>query len=157
MCIRDSLFSESLLPLFLIYLSRKYLDETLKKFFYISIPILIFIPFFKYGLLNDLVMRGSIPALFVVFLCSATLLFSNKFRAQNKLIWLALAIYLIFGAITPITEINRSVQSEKNVGIPLTLPKIGDDLTIKQYMGKEDSFVAKNILSNERKYSRVSY
>jgi len=151
------LFSESLLPLLLIFLSRKYLDETLKKFFYISIPILIFIPFFKYGLLNDLVMRGSIPALFVVFLCSATLLFSNKFRAQNKLLWLALAIYLIFGAITPITEINRSIQSEKNVGIPLTLPKIGDDLTVKQYIGKEDSFVAKNILSNEREYSRVSH
>jgi len=142
------LFSESLLPLLLIYLSRKYLDETLKKFFYISIPVLIFIPFFKYGLLNVLVMRGSIPGLFVVFLCNATLLFSKIFRSQKKILWIALVICFIFGAVTPITEINRSVQSEKNVGIPLTLPKIGDELTVKQYLGSEDSFIARYLLRN---------
>ncbi len=140
------LFVESLLPLFLVFLSRKYLDKTLKKFFYISIPILIFIPFFKYGLLNDLVMRGSIPALFVIFLCSSTLLLSKKFRDKQKILWIALVIYFMLGAITPITEINRSVQSQPNVGIPLTLPKIGDDITIKQYLGNEDSFVGKRIL-----------
>jgi len=140
------LFSELLLPLFLIFLLRTYLGAPLKTLFYIAAPTLIFLPFFHYGLLNDLVMRGSIPSLFVIFLCSYTLLSSKKVRTKHLYIWLTLIIYFLLGAITPITEINRSLKSGKNVGIPIHIPQVGDAFTSQQYQGFGDSFMSKEIL-----------
>ena len=139
------LLSESILPLSLIFVLRSYLDKHLRSFFYIALPVLLFLPLYKYGLLNDLVMRASIPALFIVFLCSYTLLSSKKVRAQHRFLWLALIIYFILGTITPITEINRSVQSEPNIGTSYKLLDIGDEMAIKQYLGREHSYIGKYV------------
>lgn len=140
------LFAESVLPLSIIFRLRSYLSRHLRSFFYIASIILLFLPFYRYGLLNDLVMRASIPALFIVFLCSYTLLVSKKVRAQHGFLWLALIMYFILGTITPMTEMNRSVQSKPNIGTSHQLLDIGDEMAIKQYLGKENSYFGKHIL-----------
>lgn len=140
------LLSEALLPISLIFLLRSYLDKHLRTLFYLSIPILVLLPFYRYGLLNDLVMRASIPALYILFICGYTLISSKKIRSQHRLLWLTLITYFVLGAITPLTEINRSLHSQPNVGTIHNLQNIGDDLAIKQYLGSNNSIVDKYML-----------
>jgi hypothetical protein len=140
------IFSEAFVPIALIFSLKKHLDEKLKKLFYIAAIMLLTLPFFKYGLLNDLVMRSSIPSIFIIFLCSYSLLVSKRVRQQHKFLWLGLIIYFILGSVTSVTEINRAIRSEPNYGTPTHVTEIGDPLATKQYMGFEDSFIAKKIL-----------
>jgi hypothetical protein len=75
---------------------------------------LLILPFFHFGLHNDLVMRASIPALFALWaLAGRTLLDRQAPRWRRG----ALAFLLLLGFATPCTELNRSLTLYR-VGIP---------------------------------------
>lgn len=143
------LIAEAVVPIALIFFARKYVDEKLIRLFYVAAPVLLVLPFFKYGIMNDLVMRASIAPLLIIFLCSYSLLASSKFRTQQRLCLLLIAVYLALGTMTPLAELNRSLQSQPNLGTNQSLSNIGDEVAILQYQGFGDSIVRRYLLITE--------
>jgi hypothetical protein len=83
-----------------------------KPILWITLGILTLLPLFKYGEMNDLVMRASIPALLVLFLLTAQYFLTqakNKFRLP--ILTIAIILVLILGSVTSLHEINRSVSA----------------------------------------------
>ncbi len=72
----------------------------------ISGILLATIPFVKLGVGNDFVMRASIAPLFYLMLLSGEALFDLSAPRWTRT---AIIVLLIFGAMTPLYEINRSV------------------------------------------------
>lgn len=79
---------------------------------FVSIVILLLLPFKCFGPSNDLVMRASIPALTI--LCITVLLcFDREIFKTNRIAALALVLILAIGAETPIHEIIRALTAER--------------------------------------------
>jgi len=79
---------------------------------FVSIVILLLLPFRSFGPSNDLVMRASIPALTI--LCATALLcFDREILKTNRIAALALVITLALGAETAIHEIIRALAVER--------------------------------------------
>lgn len=79
---------------------------------FISIVILLLLPFRSFGPSNDLVMRASIPALTI--LCITVLLcFDREIFKKNRIAALALVITLALGAETALHEIIRALAVER--------------------------------------------
>ncbi len=81
-------------------------DRRHRLVFATSVVILVVLPLFRYGYFNDLVMRVSMPALFVLCVLALRAIFDSKTP------WLyrgALLAALTLGSITPLTEAARHV------------------------------------------------
>jgi hypothetical protein len=74
----------------------------------VSVLILLALPFYMFGPGNDLVMRGSIPALMILCLAAIDVLVRVKWNDQLKLV-IPLLVCLTFGSITAIHEITRAL------------------------------------------------
>lgn len=81
---------------------RKYLRGN--KILIVSLVSLLLIPFYKITPANDFAMRGSIPALFIL------IVFIIKY-VQTKHRHTMIAILLLTGSVTALSEISRSVFS----------------------------------------------
>lgn len=112
--------------------------------FGVALTLLLVMPFVKYGLYNDQLMRGSIPALFIVMVLVARLLSAEGYRIRKIIV----SICLIIGAVTPISEMSRHFDTSQ--------PKRDDWVSIEsghldagarnladQYYGDRDSFFYK--------------
>jgi hypothetical protein len=87
-------------------LFRNFKDGIEPLFFGVAVAVLMALPLFKYGPNNDLVMRGSIPALAaVMFAVVDGWARPARFLKPNVLLTVVLAI----GAVTPISEIARAL------------------------------------------------
>ena len=86
--------------------------------YYTCIISLILLPLFKMGLWNDLTMRASIPALFILMIYIIRNLYAiiERCRIQSsgllKLSILVTIIFLIVGMYYPFAELSGSVQNE---------------------------------------------
>ena len=78
------------------------------KEFYIAIAMLCILPFFVVGISSDLMMRASIPALLILVSLTAIRL-QSAFRKGKRWVATGLVCLLLVGAVTPFTEIARSV------------------------------------------------
>jgi hypothetical protein len=74
----------------------------------VSTLILLALPFYMFGPGNDLVMRGSIPALMILCLAAIDALVQTKWSVQPKLV-MPLLVCLAFGSITAVHEIARAL------------------------------------------------
>jgi hypothetical protein len=74
----------------------------------VSVLILLALPFYMFGPGNDLVMRGSIPALMILCLAAVDALSQVKWSEQPKLV-MPLLICLTFGSITAVHEFARAL------------------------------------------------
>jgi hypothetical protein len=74
----------------------------------VSVLILLALPFYMFGPGNDLVMRGSIPALMILCLATVDALAQVKWSEQPKFV-MPLLVCLAFGSITPVHEIARAL------------------------------------------------
>jgi len=81
-------------------------DQRHRLVFGVSVVVLTVLPLFRYGYFNDLVMRVSMPAVFVLCVLVLRAIFDSNTP------WLyrgALLAVLAVGSITPLTEIARHV------------------------------------------------
>jgi len=111
-----------------------------------SILILIFLPFLKMGIYNDIVMRSSIPALFVFWAVVGKILVEPRRGFQNKfnIIHIFILITVIVGFFSSFSEIARSVENYQ-FGPPSfhDVPELGAENnldTVQQRAGRNDSF-----------------
>ena len=81
--------------------------------FLISVLFLTFLPFFKIGIYNDLVMRSSIPSLLIIWAFTGKLLLDPPEKYPKKFNFLLFLIHLVVfsGFLTSSTEILRSTQN----------------------------------------------
>ncbi len=81
--------------------------------FLIAIVILIFLPLFKVGLFNDLVMRGSIPALFIFWAFVGKILIETNPQIKQRFRWLYVTILVVtgLGFYSSVAEIARSIDN----------------------------------------------
>ena len=75
---------------------------------FLSVLVLLGLPFLRFGPGNDLAMRGSIPAL--AFVCIATLDFLQQSTKESRGRMIAVCLILLLGAVTPFHEIYRAVS-----------------------------------------------
>jgi hypothetical protein len=80
-----------------------------EAFFWVAIASLLLLPWYQYGYFNDLAMRASLPAIFLLSYYSAQLCGqqATKFAGQHRGLVAALFIVLCTGAITPVFEVAR--------------------------------------------------
>jgi hypothetical protein len=80
--------------------------------FSIAFSTLLALPLFKIGYNNDLVMRASIPSLFIFwsFVAKVVIDPSKHYRVLNRLFYVFIILLLLIGSYTSISEILRSVK-----------------------------------------------
>ncbi|NUQ61354.1 MAG: hypothetical protein HUU20_02630 [Pirellulales bacterium] len=115
-----------------------------RSWFWMAIAVLTLLPLYRIGILNDLVMRASIPALFVFWVVLLRVISSPAFRWET---WYSslLLFCLLIGAIQPSYQLGVQV-----VGTPRHLEFAGStpNLSIAhvqgkflpQYLGRPSSF-----------------
>ena len=103
--------------------------------FWNAIITLTILPFFKVGVYNDLVMRASIPALFILCVYCIKLLMENNYK-MNNLYKNLLIIVLIIGSYYPLKEMS-SVLYFDNI---FDLQERNDDtITLENYANRYTS------------------
>jgi hypothetical protein len=75
----------------------------------IALLVLAALPAVYFGPSNDLAMRGSIPALTVLAICSCLALLDKSKQPRKWQKKAFLAVLLLAGAMTPIAELSRAV------------------------------------------------
>ncbi len=107
-------------------------------------------PLFAVGQASDFCMRASIPALMVLMvLCLRALLDARRVRRFRPAI-VALALCLLLGAATPLTEIKRGALAVAQAG---RLGLVADDIgTLRDKVDDFDNFLAFN--ARERPFFR---
>ncbi|GAK51960.1 hypothetical protein U14_03206 [Candidatus Moduliflexus flocculans] len=129
----------------LIHQSHLPFNARERRLFLISVGVLTLLPFFRYGFWNDLAMRASLPALFLlaVFLTRAL-----YYSATRKSIRLLIVVSLLIGAINVAVEIKRHLADISASGQWYRLPSPGALYDIRQ-AGVSTSFFTQYIGSAE--------
>jgi hypothetical protein len=114
--------------------------------FFLALVVLALLPIFRMGRHNDLVMRGSIPSLFVFFSFAGYIIFetSGKIRRRLGIFYAAISLIVALGTVSAVAEVSRSINNY-HLGAPSyeTIPSTAtlDELfTIKQRLGNEEAF-----------------
>ncbi len=122
--------------------------------FLVSLFSLTLLPLYKMGILNDLVMRASIPSLFVfwAFVSKAVMDRDIQIKPRLKIFKIIISMILIAGFFPSIVEISRSIQNYRFGPPPFDLvaesskanrrekviQRIGtDEAFFFQYIGKQ--------------------
>ena len=130
-------------------------DNKKNPLFYISIIILLLLPFGRMGLWNDLVMRVSIVPIFIFMILCIKYLFNTKIQNISKLI---LVIFLLIGSYSSMNELMNSFKIKENnsfYSLEMTANrkiKIDDDLKYNYYTyDLDDNFFYKYLSRNKRR------
>ena len=125
--------SEFLILAILVLILRPRLHAN--PFFIASLATLLLFPLFSLGLFNDLVMRGVMPALFILcYYCADTLLGSSfdmeTRRGLLRILFFALMVaVLAIGAATPLVELTRA-NNNHEFGV-VRHEQLGDEFSIR--------------------------
>lgn len=108
----------------------------------IAIAILVALPLYRIGLFNDLAMRASIPALFVLW----SLVAATVQRSPRTIRGFLLLVLVCVGAFTPANEIIRAL-SRYRWGTPDVdeRPLLAQDPLFRSYLGDGDSWFFRNL------------
>lgn len=132
-------------------------DNKKNELFYISVGSLLIFPLFKMGLCNDLVMRCSIPSLFILMLLVIKFLNSHvnikNFKNKKSNIKIKIAIFAVFGLLLsggfyPFLELQSSIVDWKN-NVPIKKFKVQ---SLEDFANRFD-----RNLSDDVKYNYYSY
>jgi hypothetical protein len=115
--------------------------------FFIAFSTLLALPLFKFGYNNDLVMRASIPSLFVFWSFIAKVVIDpNKHNGVLiRLLYILIIIVLLIGTYTSISEILRSVKLYQIRPPPIDI--VTDNQVIGKLLqraGSDDAFFFKH-------------
>ena len=115
----------------------------------ICLVVLLVLPNFKIGIANDLVMRGSIPAIFVFWaiISKITILGYSKLTKRQRAIYFVLIVVLVVSFFPAINEVARSI-SRYRLGPPTfsTVTSTGeanDPDTVEQRIGDDSALFYK--------------
>jgi len=122
------------------------LNATQSRWLGLSLAVLFLLPLIKFGVHNDIVMRGSIPALFILWAIVAKLIFmiSSESRRMSRPVWIIAIALVIIGSYPAIYGIKLSVQ-KYHVGPP-NLAQVSESQDansrqiVMQRLGSADSF-----------------
>ena len=99
------------LMMFGVYALCVFKENKRNPIFYTSVFVLMVLPWMRMGLCNDVVMSGSIPALFVLMIMVIRLLL-NDANSTNLGMRKGIAIvFLMIGCIYPICELNENIRT----------------------------------------------
>ena len=103
------------------------------------------LPIFKMGKNNDLVMRGSIPALFIFWTFAAAVLTGTDGQLRRRLrgVFGAIVVVVIVGGSSGVGAISRSIQQYRFGPPKIDSVKTTAQLpapTMLQRCGRADSF-----------------
>lgn len=111
-----------------------------KSWFYLSILILFLLPFYKLGHFNDLLMRASIPSLFIFQLFLCKYLLTNSKDIMNDVSKKLLIALLVFGSFAGLAEISRGIPGKGLSWDYLNVPvAIEDQSILNQYLAPKDA------------------
>jgi hypothetical protein len=96
-------------------------DRRSKRLFLVVLAFLVILPLFRYGGVNDLVMRASIPCLFVFAALVARSLLRKETTRTTRLI--LIAVFAV-AAANPVAEIYRHVRAVQAQGGLIRIPKL---------------------------------
>jgi hypothetical protein len=122
---------------------KLFVGRTQRATFWIAIVFLLLLPLLKVGINNDLVMRASIPALFIFWSILAKVMIETFFPRifPLQVLYILIVILLLVGSFTPLSEIYRSVVSYTLGPPPISSVQ---DRQIKekrmQRVGSDDAF-----------------
>lgn len=107
----------------------------------VSLGFLFVLPFFRYGLNNDLVMRASIPCLMVVALLIARAVLADPSRRFWRV---ALVVAVVVGATNPVAEVYRHLCEIRRRERVLLIPEPSEvkslwELNCETYDGRADT------------------
>lgn len=108
----------------LLYRSGAVSDERWRWIFDMTVMTLLILPWFKLGIYNDLVMRASIPAMFVLSVFVARAVHDGNLARQTRV---ALIVVLLVGAVTAGIEFKR--HFERMVSLPAPI----EDLATRRW------------------------
>jgi hypothetical protein len=129
------------------YLNQQFnISHTQFYLFVVAIGVLTLFPLLKMGYANDLVMRGSIPALFFfwAFISKIVMDSSNLIKRRLRIIYLLILILIIIGFYSGVSEISRSITNY-HFGTPArsevsSLASFDKPKIIRQMKGSKNSF-----------------
>lgn len=105
----------------LIYRSRAAWQGKTPALFLAALAFLALLPFYRFGALNDLGMRASIPALFVLAVFLSRTLHASSPPARQRIVLIAL---LLIGSFTVLIELHRHVAGILENGALLSIPEL---------------------------------
>jgi hypothetical protein len=130
------LFEFGVFVLFIVLYKKTLKNTTKKLLFSVSVCILLLLPWYKMGLLNDFVMRVSIPALWVLSLFWIELFIQKKWDLKFKA---QLFLFFILGAIYPLILFTHGVQQFSWGPPKASLTTYEDPVFRRQYLGSDKS------------------
>ncbi len=101
-----------------------------KALFVTATICLSLLPFFRYGGSNDLVMRVSIPALFVLAVFVGKALHSQSPGDLKRII---LTVLVVLGSVTALVEFRRHVTGIRDAGTILQTPSMNQVMSVNQW------------------------
>jgi hypothetical protein len=124
---------------YLIYpVIRRVETENERQFYLLVVLLLLMFPLFIWGSHNDFGMRASIPALFILQIYVARFLGAQLTEIESWIRRLVILL-LIFGAMTPLSEISRNFKHADFQYPYASMSYIETDVVV-QYLGDADSF-----------------
>jgi hypothetical protein len=115
---------------FLILRARRDWDRKTGVLFATTLPCLLLIPLYRYGGVNDFVMRASIPALFALAVFVGRTLHS---QSPGRLAHIFLIALVILGSITAVVEFRRHIIGIITAGSVLRTPMMDQVLGVSQW------------------------
>ncbi|QWR76101.1 hypothetical protein E2O03_000590 [Candidatus Magnetomonas plexicatena] len=134
-----------------VLLSAVCFDKTRNLWWWTAVVSLMLLPLYRIGVINDFVMRVSIPSLFVIMFYAGNSLINPS---CNKLKKVAIFVIIALGALTPTTEIYRSLTRYKIT--PLRLERVQELASVPNsynYFGYTDS-VFFEYIAKRNKYNK---
>jgi len=126
-----------LLPLYW-WIKREEKVQGMKWIYIATAATLLALPFYRFGIFNDLNLRGSVPALFAL----AMLVIRAINNSRSFILKGVLILLLAIGSVTPLLETAihlRGYGHYQNVWVTIANP-IPDNIQYKsQYYGNKDS------------------
>lgn len=121
---------EFCLFVFLLFKARK-----LSPLLVLACVLLLAIPWYKMGLMNDFAMRASIPSLYVICISWIAYLLQSK---KTIVLYIALFIFMV-GSIYPLVQVRNGI-ARYSYGPPrYSLSQLDQPKFRRQYLGNADS------------------
>lgn len=128
--------------MFGIYAACTFRENKRDAIWYAAVGILLFLPWCRMGLCNDIVMSGSIPSLFILMIATIRLLFENKDVRCGIVI-----MCLVIGAWYPTMELRDNIR-DNQPGVELA----DDYPTMEWFTNLEDTEVTEDLKYNYYTY-----
>jgi len=113
-----------------IYKARQDWNARMKMLFITTLICLSLIPFYRYGGVNDFVMRTSIPALFVLSVFLGRTLHR---QSLGGMIRIGLTALVVLGSVTALIEFRRHVTGIYNAGTILQTPAMSQVTSLSRW------------------------